>query len=142
MMTIPLVLVESFKSGVLTIKREMDKLKKSIDPFGMYFMVKVTTLLPAIIAKLLANDQANKLSLVFTNVPGPKTPLVFTGKKCTKLVFFAPALGSLSGALCIVSHCDVIKIGCISDESQITHPNEVINLINKNFEEILADIQQ
>lgn len=74
---------------------------------------------------------------MFTNVPGPKTPLVFTGKKVKKLIFFAPALGTLSGSLSIVSHVNCIKIGCVSDESQIENPHLLIELFNKNFEKVL-----
>lgn len=117
MMTIPLDLVDNFHTDVHDIKSQMDKLKRSIDPMGMYFLVKLTSFLPTILAKLMSQDQAEKISMVFSNVPGPKTPLVFLGKKVEKIIFFAPALGSLSAAISIMSHVDNVKIGCVSDES-------------------------
>ena len=141
MVTIPLSLYSDFESGLKKVKQQMDALKSSIEPFAMYFFVKLGTFLPTILSKLIAIDQANKLSLVFTNVPGPKTPLVFTGKKVDKLIFFAPALGSLSGSLSIVSHVNCIKIGCVSDESQIDDPILMIDLFNKNFEKALKTIK-
>lgn len=93
----------------------MDKLKKSIDPFGMYLLVKINSFLPSILGKLISQDTANKISLVFSNVPGPKTPLVFLGKKVSKLVFFAPGISSVATSLSIVTHCDNLKIGLSSD---------------------------
>jgi diacylglycerol O-acyltransferase len=117
MMTVPLDLVDDFKHGLSKVKKDIDKLKKSIDPFGMLFALKLNSLFPTLIAKLISMSMANKLSMVFSNVPGPKTPLIFQGKSGKKLVFFVPALGSLSCGISIVSYVDLIKVGCISDES-------------------------
>jgi len=79
--------------------------------------------------------------MVFSNVPGPRTPLIFLGKKVNRIVFFAPQLGSLGCSLNIMSHVDNIKICCISDEAQIPKPKELMDIINKNFENVLNEIR-
>ena len=117
MLKVPLDLVTDFKNGLMKIKSQMDILKHSLDPFGMYFMVKLNSILPPVLQKLATSEQTAKLTCVFTNVPGPKTPLIFSGLKCKKIMFFVPALGNLACGISIVSHVDTITVGCISDES-------------------------
>jgi hypothetical protein len=75
--------------------------------------------------------------MVFTNLPGPKTPLIFNGYECKKLMFFVPALGSIGTGISVVSYADIIKVGCISDESMIKDPSHLISIFNENFKRIL-----
>ena len=49
MLKVPLDLVTDFKSGLFKIKHQMDKLKTSLDPFGMYFMIKINSILPSVL---------------------------------------------------------------------------------------------
>jgi len=41
-----------------------------------------------------------------------------------------------------MSHVDNIKICCISDEAQISKPRDLMNIIEKNFENVLNEIRQ
>lgn len=105
----------------------------------MYFIVKLISFLPTILGKLVSTDQAEKISMVFTNVPGPKTPLVFQGKKVNRIVFFAPGFGALGNSLSIMTHCDNLKIGVASDVSQIAEPKKLIGIIEENIDRILKE---
>ncbi len=46
---IKLELFEKFEEGLKPIKRNMDKLKKSIEPFAIYYFLYICTYLPSII---------------------------------------------------------------------------------------------
>lgn len=142
MMTIPLQLHSDFETGLTKIKKQMDLIKRSFDPFGVYFLVKITTLLPTVLAKLVSLDMTRKISLVFSNVPGPKKPLIISGKTVHSIVFFAPGMGNLNASLNIVSHADVLKVACVSDNSLIQDPALMIDLFEKNFEVIMEDTKK
>lgn len=104
-------------------------------------MVKLTTLMPTVLSKLISMDMTNKISLIFSNVPGPKQPLVIAGETVQKLVFFAPGMGSLNASLNICSHADILKVGCVSDDSLINDPAFLIELFEKNFDKLLKELQ-
>ena len=78
MILVTLDLVEDFKTGLYLIRRKMNALKKSIEPYSTYYLVQLTLILPTILARILTNFLAEKMSCVFSNVPGPKTPFIFT----------------------------------------------------------------
>ena len=80
MVSIKLDLVDNFEKGLKQIKQNMDKLKRSIEPFAMYYFIYLATLLPSFIANFITKFIASKMSLVFSNVPGPKKPFTFVGK--------------------------------------------------------------
>jgi len=54
------------------------------------------------------------------------------------MFFFVPALGDIGTGISIMSHGNVIKIGCISDSSCIEDPREFIELIEKNYDSMLG----
>jgi hypothetical protein len=65
-------LIDDLKTGVKQIQRDLSYLKTSPIPFGYYYITNVVLMQPWIIASYLALDLANKLTMGFSNVPGPK----------------------------------------------------------------------
>lgn len=59
------------------------------------------------------------MSIVFTNVPGPRVPLVIKGLKSTGILFYVPGLENIGTGISIMTHYDTLKVCCNSDESQI-----------------------
>jgi hypothetical protein len=55
-MTIPIDLVDDFQNNIHHMKKQMDKLKNSFDPMGVYFCVKMMSFLPSVLAKLISQD--------------------------------------------------------------------------------------
>lgn len=95
----------------------MDALKRSIEPFGMYYFIKVALILPTLVLKHASNFLCEKMSMVYSNVPGPKVPWVINGSKSRRVFFFVPGLANIASGISIMSHVDVFKVGCVSDES-------------------------
>ncbi len=54
------------------------------------------------------------------------------------MMFFVPALGDLTSGISVVSHHEVVKIGCISDEAEIKDPSLMVALFNKNFHSLIS----
>ena len=89
-------------------------------------------------AKLITWDMLRKMSIVFSNVPGPCVNPVYQGKKLRKIMFFVPGFGTLGAGISIISLADILKVGCISDESRIAEPKELMEIFNRNLDKILA----
>ena len=117
-------------------------MKTSLEPFEMMMIVNIITALPTMITKSISWESCEKVSLVFSNVPGPKQPLSFSGGlKAKKMMFFAPGLGKLSSCISVISHANIIKVGCLSDKACIEKPKQLMQLFNKNFDAILKSLK-
>ena len=76
-----LKLIDSM-SGIKQINSDMNALKKSVDPIGLCYLVKFTMMLPDFLRTFLLEMFLDRMTFGFSNVPGPRTPWVLTGKRC------------------------------------------------------------
>ena len=53
-----------------------------------------------------------KATFVMSNIPGPKTRLIFNGKKSESFGALIPGLGDLAFGISAISHVDHICTGC------------------------------
>lgn len=81
-------------------------MKKGLYPFGALALAQFTAALPAIIGQLILMWFVSKATLVLSNVPGPKTPLVFNGIKSKCCIALIPGNGDLAFGISAISHCD------------------------------------
>ena len=68
----------------------MNKVKKSPQPFGYYYVIQVVMMLPRVISGFLLERYSDYTSMIFSNVPGPKNPYYVAGKKVNAMYFFVP----------------------------------------------------
>jgi len=108
-------LVSDFKVGVKLIKQGMDKAKRGWDPIGSWFAIVVTLLQPPFIANLIFTRFSDTVTFVFSNVPGPRTPIDFAGSESEWLAFLVPGLCNAAAGISIISHVDTIKVGIVAD---------------------------
>lgn len=88
----------------------MSALKKSIEPIGLYYLIKLVMLLPNYIRWWILEDYTNKMCFGFSNVPGPRLPFVVAGHENKGIGFTMPVARSIVGSFSIISHADVIKV--------------------------------
>jgi hypothetical protein len=122
MMMITLDLDTDFNICLTKVQKRMHALKKSIEPYGMYYFLKIALMLPSFIFKPASNFLCDKMSMAFSNVPGPKTPWVINGVKSKKTFFFVPGMAGVASGISIMSHVDIFKVCCVGDEAQIPNP--------------------
>ena len=130
--------IENFKDGIPAISRDMDAMKKSIEPIAMVYVVKLLMFLPNMLRHLIMEDYAAKHTFGFSNVPGPKRQWVTAGARCQSIGFFMPVGWSLVGSFSIISHADVVKMGIGFDKACMSDPQDFINLLMKNLDELLG----
>ena len=77
---------------------------------------------------------ADKMSLVFSNVPGPRNPVNYNGSDTNKFAFFVPALGKLCSGIGLISHRNQVKLTVWSDTSGIQDVPALAGIIDKNYD--------
>ncbi len=77
------------------------------------------------------------MSLIFSNVPGPRIPYDFAGAKSEWCTYVGPTMNSLGVACYIISHMDTLKICIRADKTYMDHAEELLDLFETNFATIL-----
>jgi len=74
-----LELFSDFDLGLKAISAKMKTMKTSLAVFAEYYLIHTVCLLPMFIAQPLIGIIASKQTLVFSNVPGPRSPIIVDG---------------------------------------------------------------
>lgn len=123
------------------VKRRMDSLKNSPDPYINFVLLNSIGYFPPGIAKKAAHLFANKASGVMTNVPGPKTPLYFAGSRIDNLMFWVPRSGKVGLGISILSYDGKVTVGIASDEKLMPDPEILLEGIEEEFNYLLELVQ-
>ncbi len=123
------------------VKRRMDHLKKSPDAYVNFGLLNAMGLLPANISKRTAHLFGNKASGVLTNVPGPKQPLYFAGKKINSIMFGVPRSGMIGLGISIFSYDGKVTVGIASDEGLMPDPEALLEGFEEDFNQLLGLVQ-
>ncbi|MDJ0816212.1 MAG: wax ester/triacylglycerol synthase family O-acyltransferase [Desulfobacterales bacterium] len=123
------------------VKRRMDHLKKSPDAYVNFGLLNAMGLLPANISKRTAHLFGNKASGVLTNVPGPKQPLYFAGKKISNIMFWVPRSGVVGLGISIFSYDGKVTVGIASDEGLMPDPEALLEGFEEDFNQLLGLVQ-
>ena len=123
------------------VKRRMDKLKISADPYVNFGLLSAIGYLPDRLAKKTARIFGNKASCVLTNVPGPKKPLYFAGKKISNIMFWVPRSGAIGLGISILSYDGKVTIGVASDNGLMPDPETLLEGFEEEFNHLIDIVQ-
>jgi WS/DGAT/MGAT family acyltransferase len=123
------------------VKRRMDKLKFSADPYVNFGLLSAIGFLPSTLAQKAAQFFGNKASGVMTNVPGPKKPLYFAGKEITNIMFWVPRSGTVGLGISILSYNDRVTIGIASDKGLMPDPEILLEGFEEEFNYLIDIVQ-
>jgi WS/DGAT/MGAT family acyltransferase len=123
------------------VKRRMDHLKKSPDPYINFGLLNIIGFLPPAVAKKLSQFFANKASGVMTNVPGPRQPLYFAGSKIENIMFWVPRSGAIGLGISILSYDGKVTVGIASDEGLMPDPEVLLEGFEDEFNYLLNLVQ-
>lgn len=119
------------------VKRRMDDLKKAPDALVGFGVLSVIGLLPAYVARKAAQFFGNKASAVMTNVPGPRQPLYFAGKKIHNMMFWVPRTGSIGLGISIFSYDGKLTVGIAADKGLMPDPENLLEGFEDEFNYLL-----
>lgn len=123
------------------VHRRMNKLKYSAEPYVNFGLLSTIGLLPTNLAQKGAQIFGNKASGVLTNVPGPKVPLYFGGKKISNIMFWVPQSGIIGLGISILSYNGKVTIGITSDEGLMPDPENLLEGFQDEFDYLLKLVQ-
>jgi diacylglycerol O-acyltransferase len=115
------------------VKRRMDKLKASADPYVNFGLLSAIGFLPTTIAQKASQFFGNKASGVMTNVPGPRKPLYFAGKEISNIMFWVPRSGTIGLGISILSYNGKVTIGIASDKGLMPDPETLLEGFEEEF---------
>lgn len=116
-------------------------MRNSFKPYALYYLTKLMAKVPMSVYLWVSNYTTRKITIVFSNVAGPKTPIVYDGFKCNKLAFLLPALGEVSCGLSLISIGDKLKVGLLTDKMILNDPKELINILEDVRHEVLDKVK-
>ncbi len=115
------------------VKKRMDLLKQSPDAYVAFMVLNALGISSASIATTASNFFANKASTVMTNVPGPKEPLYFAGKKIENFIGWVPRTGRVGMGISIFSYAGKVGIGLVTDEGLVPDPDAILEYFEEEF---------
>ena len=118
------------------VKKRMDHLKQSPDAFVAFMVLNALGISSASIATTASNFFANKASTVMTNVPGPREPLYFAGKKIENFIGWVPRTGRVGMGISIFSYAGKIGIGLVTDEGLVPDPDTILKYFEEEFDSL------
>jgi diacylglycerol O-acyltransferase len=123
------------------VKRRMDRLKTSPDPYINFALLSAMGYLPPILAKKAAAVFGNKASGVLTNVPGPRQPLYYAGREVKNFMFWVPRSGQIGLGISILSYNGKVTVGIASDEGLMPDPEVLLEGFEDEFNTLLELVQ-
>ena len=119
------------------VRRRTDHLKKSADAIVHFGLLSAIGVLPPTFARYFANFFSNKASAVLTNVPGPKEPLYFAGKKINNMMFWVPRSGMIGLGISILSYDGKVTVGIAADEGLMPDPEVLLEGFEDEFNHLV-----
>mmetsp|Transcript_21313 Transcript_21313/g.20459 ORF Transcript_21313/g.20459 Transcript_21313/m.20459 type:complete len:98 (+) Transcript_21313:577-870(+) len=84
-----------------------------------------------------SKKQSDKLTLVISNMPGPEPTFKLTGRKVQSIIYVVGGMGDMTTGLSFLSINGKIKQSLISDVVHVPNPQELVDIFDKNFHQIL-----
>lgn len=133
-----LALRENFTDAIRATCKITGPMKKSLYPYGVLALTELVAWFPSILGQLVMMWVASKSTLIISNIPGPKEPLIYQGNVKSRALFaLIPGLGDLAFGISAISHVDTLMMTVQADTSYVEDPNELMSLIEKNYDELV-----
>jgi diacylglycerol O-acyltransferase / wax synthase len=107
---------------LMELKREMDRIKHSKEAVVALGILAVLGRSPVVIDQIAEEVFARKATVVVTNVPGPREPLVLAGSPLRDMWFWAPHPCGLGSGASILSYAGKVRVGIRSDAAIVPDP--------------------
>jgi WS/DGAT/MGAT family acyltransferase len=107
------------------VKKRMDAIKKTPEPFVAFQILNALGLAPAEVADLVVNMFGVKSTAVMTNVVGPRQPVWFAGRRITDMMFWVPQSGRMGLGVSLFSYDGHVVVGVATDAGLVPDPERI-----------------
>lgn len=125
-----------------SVRVELERLKRSGEAQAGQLITGVADLLPgpwlAYGLDAIFRLPQRSITTVVTNVPGPRRPLFFAGRRLLALYPYVPIADRVRLGVAVISYCDVLYVGITADADHVTHLDALIAGIDAEVRELVA----
>jgi WS/DGAT/MGAT family acyltransferase len=136
---VPLVLpigIANPVERVYEVRRRMNALKGSTQPFLTYALLAVAGLMTKPAQDALLDLFGSKTTAVVTNVPGPREKLKLLGSTLEQCMFWVPQSGDVGLGVSILSYGGGVQFGVISATSLCPQPQKIIDEFEPEYSKL------
>ncbi len=116
------------------VKKRMDAIKKTPEPFVAFQILNALGLAPAEVADLVVNMFGAKSTAVMTNVVGPRHPVWFAGRRVKDMMFWVPQSGRMGLGVSIFSYDGHVVVGIGTDAGLVPDPERIATFFEDEME--------
>jgi diacylglycerol O-acyltransferase / wax synthase len=120
-----------------TVHAGMQSIKASVQATTTFGLLTAIGYLPAPVESPAIALFSAKASLVASNLPGPKEPLMLAGAAISQILFWVPQAGSIGTGVSMLSYSGRVQFGVIADREMIPDPRELIGYVGAEFERLV-----
>ena len=120
-----------------TVHAGMQTIKASVQATTTFGLLAAIGYLPAPVEPPAIALFSAKASLVASNLPGPKEPLMLAGAAISQILFWVPQAGSIGTGVSMLSYNGRVQFGVIADHEMIPDPRELIGHVGAEFERLV-----
>jgi len=120
------------------MRRSASSLKRSVEPLLVLSLIDLAGRLPSVVQDLLVTIFGAKATAVFSNVPGPNTPLWFGGRPISDIFFWVPQAGRLGLGVSILSYAGQVRMGVGTDAGLVPDPEHIIDGFHAELDALQA----
>lgn len=106
------------------VKREMDRIKSSKEAIVSMGIMNVIGRAPAAVDHVVSEIFARRGSVVITNVPGPREPLMIGGQRIKDMFFWVPH-PNLACGFSVSSYAGTLRVGVRTDAAVVPEPEKL-----------------
>lgn len=132
--------IEDPVSRLAELKRRSSKLKRSLEPLVVLWILKAMGSLPSWVHHLVVKLFAAKTTAVMTNVPGPRKPLYLAGRKIRDIFFWVPQSGRVGLGISIFSYAGQVRLGVGTDAGLVPDPQVLVDGFHDEFEALYRKV--
>lgn len=118
----------------------MAALKDSYQPVMMLGLLAALGVMPGIVENAALDLLGAKVSAVVSNVPGPREPRYFAGRRVRQQMFWVPQSGGLGLGVSVLTYAGQVQFGLIADRKRIPDPQAVVRRFAGEFEQLLLTV--
>ena len=111
----------------------MTRLKRRAEAAAAYLVLNVMGFSAAAVESALVRFFGRKSSLVMTNVPGPRKPLHFGGRRIERIMFWVPQAGGIGLGVSIMSYHGSVTLGVVSDVGSLDEPQQLVDAFGREL---------
>jgi WS/DGAT/MGAT family acyltransferase len=123
---------------VYAMHAQMQALKQSWQPILTLGLLSALGLGPRALQSGAIDLLSRKASLVMSNVPGPREPLVLAGNVIDDMLFWVPQSGDVGVGVSVLSYAGEVQFGVIADRALVDDPAAIARRFGPELRRIAA----